>query len=230
MITQLPLNIQLRDNASFASFYVGDNLQTVKALTDLSSGLAEPFLYLWGPEGSGKTHLLQATCNAANEMNVASVYLPLQQWQTLSPLLLQDLEKVPLVCLDNVEAIVGNAIWEEALFHAFNKMKATQTRLVVAAEFSPLTLPLQLLDLKSRLAWGVTYQLHRLNDEQKLQALILRAEGRGLTLNDTVGRFILSRSSRDMNQLFKTLEMLDEASLAEQRRLTIPFVKHILGL
>lgn len=228
--TQLPLNIQLRDDATFASFFAGDNLQTVKALTRLSSGLDEPYVYLWGTKGSGKSHLLQATCNAANDVGVAAVYLPLQDWETLSPLVLQDLEKIPLVCLDDVQAIAGNPVWEEALFHAFNRIKAAESRLLISAEASPLNIDVQLPDLKSRLAWGVTYQLHRLDDEQKLQALILRAKIRGLSLNKTVGQFLLSRCPRDMNELFHTLETLDNASLAEQRRLTIPFVKHVLGV
>jgi DnaA family protein len=227
---QLPLNIQLRDDATFASFYEGDNLQVVKALTQLARGLDEPFLYLWGQKGAGKSHLLQAACHAASELNVAAVYLPLQEWRNLSPLVLQDLEKVPLVCLDDIESIAGNELWEEALFHAFNRIRSQNVRLVISSETSPLSLPIQLPDLKSRLAWGVTYQLHRLNDEQKLAALILRAGVRGLSLNKTVGQFLLSRCPRDMNELFHTLERLDDASLSEQRRLTIPFVKQVLGV
>lgn len=230
MAIQLPLNIQLRDDATFSSFFIGDNQQVTQALMRFASGQDDPFLYLWGAKGAGKSHLLQATCNSANEKGVSAVYLPLQEWPMLSPSVLQGIEKIPLICLDDVEAIAGNAIWEEALFHAFNRIKAVESRLLIAADCSPLTLPLKLPDLKSRLAWGTTYQLHRLSDEQKLQALMLRAKGRGLTLNPTVGQFLLSRCPRDMNELFRTLEVLDAASLAEQRRLTIPFIKQVLSL
>lgn len=230
MTIQLPLNIQLRIDSTFASFYEADNHQTVRALMQLARGQDEPFLYLWGAKGSGKSHLLQATCHAANQINVPAVYLPLAEWHSLSPVVLQDLEKIPLVCLDDIHSIAGQKIWEEALFHAFNRIKAAGTRLLVSAESSPLTIELKLPDLKSRLAWGVTYQLNRLNDENKLNALMLRAELRGLSLNKTVGRFLLSRCPRDMTELFHTLERLDNASLAKQRRLTVPFVKEILGV
>lgn len=227
---QLPLNIQLRDDATFASFYSGDNLQTVKALLRFSSGLDETSIYLWGTKGAGKSHLLQATCNAANELGVPAVYLPLQEWQTLSPVILKDLENIPLICVDDVQAITGNRAWEEALFHAYNRIKATATRLLVASDTSPFNIQIHLPDLKSRLTSGVTYQLHKLNDDQKLFALTLRAKVRGLSLSKTVGQFLLSRCSRDMNELFQTLETLDHASLAEQRRLTIPFIKQTLNI
>lgn len=230
MTAQLPLNIQLRIDSTFSSFYPGENEETVKALTRLASGLDEPFLYLWGRNGSGKSHLLQATCAAANQINVPAVYLPLSEWQHLSPLMLQDLEKIPLVCLDDIHSISSQSIWEEALFHAFNQIKATGTRLLIAAESSPLNLNIKLPDLKSRLAWGITYQLHSLNDDDKLNALILRAKMRGLTLNKTVGQFLLNHCPRDTIELFNTLEVLDNASLAKQRRLTVPFVKEVLGV
>ncbi len=94
----------------------------------------------------------------------------------------------------------------------------------------PAQLRVKLMDLKSRLGWGVVYHLHGLSDEQKLEALRLRAQGRGLELDGSVGRFLLRRCPRDMGQLFLMLEELDQASLAEQRRLTIPFVKDVLGV
>jgi DnaA family protein len=90
--------------------------------------------------------------------------------------------------------------------------------------------PIILPDLKSRLTSGATYQVHRLSDEQKINALQLRASKRGLQLTKTVGQFLLTRCSRDMPLLFSTLQKLDKASLAEKRRLTIPFVKKVLAL
>lgn len=230
MTAQLPLNILLRDDATFSSFYVGDNLETLKALTRFASGLDEPFLTIWSKNGAGKSHLLQAACHLASTLNVRSVYLPLEDYKNLSPIILQNLEKIPLVCLDDVHLIAGNTLWEEALFHAFNRIRSLSTRLLISMETSPLQSPFVLPDLKSRLAWGVAYQLHSMNDEQKLEALMQRAKARGLELNKGVGQFLLSRCPRNMTELFKTLDLLDQASLAEQRRLTVPFVKQVLGL
>lgn len=229
VISQLPLNIQLRDDATFASFFIGNNAQIIKAIQTFAHGKGEPFLFLWGSQSAGKSHLLQAVCHEASLLNISAVYLPLKEWQSLSPRLLEDVESRALVCLDDIQAIATQKEWEEALFHAFNRIRASQTRLLISADRAPSLLPLNLPDLKSRLSWGVTYHLQSLNDEQKLQALMLRAKARGLTLNKQAGQFLLTRSSRDMNQLFSVLDRLDHASLAEQRRLTIPFLKKILG-
>ncbi|MOA50116.1 DnaA regulatory inactivator Hda [compost metagenome] len=88
---------------------------------------------------------------------------------------------------------------------------------------------MKLPDLKSRLTLALVFQLHALSDEDKLRALQLRASRRGLHLTDEVGRFILTRGPRSMNLLFDLLDILDQASLQAQRKLTIPFLKEIFG-
>jgi DnaA family protein len=89
---------------------------------------------------------------------------------------------------------------------------------------------LSLEDLRSRLQWGLTYQVHSLTDEDKQQALQMRARARGLELSDDVAQYIIQRLPRDTNELFWQLARLDHASLAEQRKLTIPFVKKVLAI
>lgn len=249
---QLALDIQLRDDAVFSSFYPGDNLEAFRAAQQLVFG-DETFMYLWGGAGVGKSHLLQAACQGALESELTAVYIPLKKMAKLSISLFDDLEKMPLVCLDDIHAVSGNSTWEEALFHFYNRVRdrnqsqnqnqnqshnqnnpstntASKCHLMVSAEASPLHINLVLPDLKSRLAWGMTYQLHLMTDEQKLSALRLRAQCRGLELNPAVAQFLLSHCPRNMQALFQTLEKLDQASLAEQRRLTIPFVKQVLSL
>lgn len=230
MVAQLPLNIQLRDDSILESFYAGDNMEALQAITKLSRGIGEPFVYCWGPLSVGRTHLLQATCHAAMEAGITAAYIPLSKFNDLDPALLQGLDTLSLICLDDVQSIAGEPMWEEGLFHLFNRVRANNGRLLISANASPLHLALTLPDLKSRLAWGVVYQLHELSDAQKWHALALRAKCRGLQLNKTVSGFLLNRCSRNMAQLFQYLEILDKASLAEQRRLTIPFVKRILGI
>jgi len=227
---QLPLNIQLRDDATFSSFYPGDNIEVLSAIKQLIGRKENAFLYIWGQEGVGRSHLLQAACHAASEVNIAAVYVPLLEQRSSSTSILQDIDGIPLICIDDIQVIAGQSTAEEALFHLFNRVQLQGNVLLVAADISPKNLPIVLPDLKSRLASGVTYQLHRLNDEQKINALQLRATQRGLQLAKTVGQFLLSRCSRNMTELFSTLEKLDKASLAEQRRLTIPFVKQVLAL
>lgn len=230
MVAQLPLNIQLRDDATFASYYPGDNKEALIAVTEMARGVGESFMYLWGPLGSGRTHLLQAACHLANEQGLGALYIPLGSAFKTSLDLLQDIEVLPLICLDDVESIANRPEWEEALFHLFNRIRAQNSHLLIAADIPPMQLKIQLADLKSRLTWGVVYQLHTLNDEQKLLALQLRAHHRGLQLDTLVGRYLLNHCPRDMGELFQLLEQLDRASLTEQRRLTIPFVKYVLGM
>lgn len=230
MSAQLPLNMQLRDDSVLESFYAGENTQALQAIMKLSCGIGESFVYCWGQAGVGRTHLLQASCHRATETGVGAAYVPLSEFSNLNPSILQGLETLSLICLDDIHFIAGHLAWEEALFHLFNRIRAVNGRLLIAANDSPLHIAITLPDLKSRLAWGVVYQLHALNDEQKWHALALRAKCRGLQLNKTVSQFLLSRCSRNMAQLFQYLEILDKASLAEQRRLTIPFVKRILDI
>ncbi len=230
MGAQLPLNIQLRDDATLTSFYAGaDNPEALLAVTQMAQGVGEPFVYLWGPAGAGRTHLLQAASHAASECGMASLYIPLQT-KSLSSTILQGAEGIPLVCIDDIQNIAGQPGWEEGLFHLFNRIQMQKSRLLVAADVAPKNLKIILQDLQSRLSSGVVYQLHALNDEHKIKALQLRAIQRGLDLPDAVGGFLLSRCPRNMSELFLTLEKLDRASLAEQRRLTVPFVKQVLEL
>lgn len=230
MSIQLPLNIQLRDDATLESFYPGDNQEVLQAVHDLSEGIGEIFVYVWGSKGAGCSHLLQATLNRATELGVPAVYIPLHEKDSFDISIFQGLEELSLVCLDDLQSIAGDAVWEEAFFHLFNRIRENKRRLLVAANTPPMNLNLKLADLKSRLSWGVVYHLHELNDDQKLAALQLRASHRGLELSDQVGHFLLNRCSRNMSELFELLEILDKASLTEQHRLTIPFVKHILKI
>lgn len=230
VVEQLPLNIHWRDDATLASFYPGDNTEALKAVSELSGGIGEPFVYLWGQAGVGRTHLLQAACHHASEKGIAAFYLSFENIHSLSPSIVEGIEGISVVCLDDVENIVGKPEWEELLFHVFNRIRAENGRLLIASSVAPKDIQIQLPDLKSRFAWGVIYQLHRLTDDQKTDALQLRAYQHGLELSKSVGNFLLTHCSRNMSELFQLLGQLDRASLAEQRRLTIPFVKHVLDL
>lgn len=229
MIAQLPLGIGLREAATFANFVPGANAAVLHALAQAT----EPCLYLWGGAGSGRTHLLQAACHAEAECadrhaTGTTVYLPLGMHQEFAPSVLDGLEDLSLVCLDDVQAIAGAPAWETALFHLYNRLRETGTRLLVAGRAAPAGLGLRLPDLISRLNWGPVFQLHALEDEDKILALQLRARARGFELPEDVARYLLRRLPRDMHSLFDMLDELDTASLAAQRRLTIPFVRERL--
>lgn len=229
MSRQLSLNLQLRESASFENFCVGENPELVERLQAIALAEAVPSLpplFLWGETGSGKTHLLQAACRAAQACGHAPLYIPLAE-PDLSPALLEDAELAFLVCLDDVQAVAQNREWETALFALYERARTSGARLVAAGTSAPNGLGLALPDLVTRLGWGPVYQLHTLNDNDKLQALRQRAQQQGFELPLEVARYILSRYPRDLHSLFALLDRLDRAALASQRRVTVAFIQQL---
>ncbi len=227
---QLPLGVRLRADATFDNFVVGDNALVVEQLKSISAGQgAELSLMIHGQSGVGCSYLLQACCHQAEAQDLSAIYLPLSEVVELSVEILESLESYDLVCIDEMELIAGHRAWEEALFHLFNRLRETERRLIIAAHNRPDDIGLGLPDLTSRLNWGLVLQVRGLNDEQKVDALRAYERALGLNLSEDVLKFLLNRSQRNLTQMFQQLETLDQASLREKRRITIPFVKQVLG-
>ncbi|MEW6330660.1 MAG: DnaA regulatory inactivator Hda [Pseudomonadota bacterium] len=233
MSRQLPLNLRLKDASSFGNFLAGPNrealeqLRTAVVQVSTQADAKPSMIYLWGAQGAGKTHLLQAACRLAQELGVAPAYVPLADVMALTPSLLDGFEETPLVCLDDVERVAGKPEWEAALFSLVERLRAARGMLAVATTTLPDHLGLKLPDLASRLAWGTAYAMQPLADAQKLEAVQLRARHRGFEMPEDVARYILSRYPRDLVSLFSLLDRIDEASLTQQRRVTIPFLREL---
>jgi DnaA family protein len=234
MAQQLHLDVRLSDSLSFDNYLPARNREPVESLTSTVHMLAagrlpiDRVIFLWGEPASGKTHLLQATCRLAQQCgDIPFVYVPLAMMRKLSPEMLEGLERVALVCIDEVERICGEPGWEHALFTLFERMRDAGGVLVLAARVNPASLDVTLRDLATRLGWGVVYHIHALNETEILRALQLRARNRGLEMPETVARYVLHRYPRDAHSLFNLLERIDEASLARQRRITIPFLRSL---
>jgi len=226
---QLPLAIALVDRADFSSFVVGPNLEAVKRLEFAVNGKSsDGSIYLWGGTGSGKSHLLQAACRLAAERERSSLYLSLRDYATLAPELLDGLEKLNVVALDDVECVAGLAEWEAALFHLYNRAFESGAQLVFGAATAIAGAGIQLADLRSRLAWGFVFHLAELSEADKALALQKRAQLRGFDMPENVASYLLRHCQRDMRSLFVLLDQLDSATLAQQRRLTVPFVRDLL--
>jgi DnaA family protein len=220
--------VQLRDEATFDNFLPSPASRAlIAALRTQAGGSGEPIIYLYGPTGVGKSHLLQASCHL---VGAGSVYLPLGEVADCAPEeVLQGIETLKLVCLDDVDRVLGRADWELALFNLVNRARQSGCSLLVAGSAAPRVLAVDLADLRSRLGWGIVYQLAAAGDEEKLAILQFRAARRGLVLADEVCAYVVARASRDMDALLGVLDLLDRASLVEQRALSIPFVKSVLG-
>ena len=228
---QLPLDFRLDRRAVLERFEVCPaNRELSEALSRFQADAGPRFLYLHGPPEEGRSHLLQGVCQGLLPEGTKSYYLPLTMVKSLPPAALLDgLDAGGLLCLDDLEAVVGDIHWERALFHFFNRVQARGGRLFSAAILPPSALSLRLPDLASRFASGAVYRLHPLGEQEQAALLRQRVKERGLRLEDNTLRFILERSQRSTGALMALLEQLDQASMAARRPLTIPFIKEICG-
>ena len=225
---QLPLGLSLRESARFNSFYSGQNLETVQGLQQAARGQGEAFVYVVAAAGMGKTHLLQAACVDAAACGRSCSYLPLRDLLDFTPAVFDDLEQLDLICIDDVTAIAGHDDWERGLFDLFNRVRQGSGTLLMAGAARPDQAGFLLPDLVSRLGWGVTYVMKPLAEQDVIAALDCRARVRGLELPEETAQYLLKRYPRDLSTLFALFDTLDTASLVEQRRLTVPFVRAVL--
>lgn len=228
MSVQLALGVKLRDSSVFASYYPGRNQPAVDALRAAQVGKPPTCIFLHGPAASGKSHLLQALSADASRLGHAVAYFPLGEVASLGPELLAGYGDLSCVCIDDVETIAGRDDWERALFRLHQQLDERQGRLVVASEVPPAATGIALADLRSRFGGGLVLSLQPLDEQEQISALQLRAQIRGFELPLDTAQFLLRRLPRDMGSLCELLDELDDASLAAQRRLTVPFVREII--
>lgn len=227
-MSQLALPLRLADHAVFSSFHAPGNEALVATLVDIATPTGKGHghgCWLWGASSSGKTHLLQAVCDRAGDR---AVYIPLAALAAAGPAVLEGLASRDRVCIDDIEIVAGNAAWERALFALCNQVLDAAGQLIIAASMAPRECPFALADLRSRFSRLPVFHLRDLDDEQRVAALQLRAEHRGLELPVETARYLMHRSRRDMGSLYTLLDKLDLESLRAQRRLTIPFVRGVL--
>jgi DnaA family protein len=224
-ITQLALRLSPNAVYKFSNFLFAQP-EVEQALIELTESNKDDYLYFSGEAGVGKTHLLIALAEHCQSKGKSALYLSFKELVgSASADILQGLEAHQLVCLDDLNLVVGQRDWEEALFHCFNRLKEAKSQIVIAANVNPASLSFALPDLASRLATGLVLHLDDMSDEQKQLALIEQAKFRGLELDLTTAQYLMRRCGRDMHTLMSVLTDLDKASLREQRRLTIPFIR-----
>jgi DnaA family protein len=232
-VSQLTLSVQLPDDETFASFKSQSNQMVVQQLTHFLDQITKSnkqvhSMYLFGLSGVGKSHLLHASCAYADTLGITSLCLSFSELTQLSVDVLDGLENIDLVCLDDIQLIAGNKKWRQGVFDLYNRMVEQNKCLIITGDQSVTNLNISLPDLVSRLSWGLTEQVKPLSDEEKSVSLQYRAQQRGLYISDEVASFLINRLSRDMTSLIAALEQLDQASIREQRRITIPFIKDVL--
>lgn len=234
--TQLALSVQLPDDEVFDSYLSESNRSVVSQLSLFveSTVKIDPnqpnCFYLFGLSGVGKSHLLHASSAYASQIGLTSVCLSCEELLSLSVEVLEGLETINFICLDDIQLVAGDKRWEQAFFDLYNRVLENNNTLLISGDQSVSQLGLMLPDLLSRLSWGLTEQLKPMNDEEKIAALQFRAAKRGLMLSDDAANYLLNRLSRTMKNLIDSLDTLDKASIREQRKITIPFIKDVLKL
>jgi len=225
---QIPLQLEPRRPDRFEDFIAGPNAIALDAVRHL---LEEPggVLFLSGPRGSGKSHLLNALCHAALQAGLAAFYIALEHLPQEAAAGLEGLQKLDLVCVDDLDSVAGDPVWEQALFRCFNEIRDARGRLLVSSARPLASLPLQLPDLKSRLAWGVRQNLQPPDDEGKLAVLQQRARTLRIEVPLDVQKYLLKYGRRDMASLLAALERLKDAAFVDKRKITVPLAREVLG-
>ena len=214
-MSQLLLNIAPDRQPTLDNFVVGHNLELLSALRHaLAVSGSERCFYVWGESGSGKSHLLQACVRAAQDMQKSAIYV-----RGGVP------KSAAVVAVDDVEQL-GEAA-QIGLFNLYNQMRESGGMLLVSGKESVLHLKLR-DDLRTRLGWGLVYQVHALSDEEKAVALSQHAQAKGFALSPEITQYLLRHGRRDLPSLLMALDALDAHSLSLHRAPSVPLLKEIL--
>lgn len=234
---QLVLPVSFRKQDSLSTFVKGANehlvsyIQSTIKHVDASPQASQRISVMTGASGSGKSHLLLATCEQASLQGLSHQYIDISQIVNMPTELLIGFINKDVVCIDNLQVIDAMNEWQVALFDTINQFTELNGRLLlIATSHSISAMEFTLPDLKTRLMWGTNFTLQPLNDEDKHKALVKHMHVMGVSYTDDVVAFLIKRTSRSMHELINTIDALNKASLEKKRKITIPFVKSVLKL
>ncbi|WP_017445988.1 DnaA regulatory inactivator Hda [Gayadomonas joobiniege] len=229
---QLTIDFKFEIEANFDLFYGKGNellLASLQAFVASDARTAsQQIIYLYGPKGSGKSHLLQAACHLAEQKSLTSQYLPSHYLLQMPLEFTFGLEHNQLIVVDDVDTLKINHTWQAGLFDLINRVIEQGHKIIFAASVPANESGIELPDLISRLNWGQKWRVRPLGDEARMQMLKMRAQARGIPMQEEVASFIINRCQQDNASIMACLNKLDKQSLAKKRRFTIPFVKEVM--
>ncbi|WP_397391110.1 DnaA regulatory inactivator Hda [Polynucleobacter sp.] len=241
---QFALDIGHTPKPSLNNFLAGENLALHSALLALvkaweinapressENPLNQRWIYWWGPEGSGRTHLLSAIGDAAQALGLE--YFPLTPNEPISWVRLEESlpnlcasDKPSVITVDDVDRLDERLV--ASLFRILNAIHGSKAiHIFMAGNAAPGALSLR-EDLRTRLGWGLIFQTHLLGDDEKIEALQQAAQARGLVLSPEVLPWLINRFYRDMPNLMALIDALDAYSLETKRAVTLPLVRELL--
>jgi DnaA-homolog protein len=215
MNEQLVLEIAPAIVPTLANYLPGSNLQALQALREFAGGLRNTqFITLWGPKGSGKSHLLHAVG--------AAVLTPASPREAFDAA-----QQAELVAIDDVHAMDPRQ--QISIFSLYNLTRQDQRKAMVASCAMPVAQCSVREDLRTRMAWGLVFGLSPLTDAQASSAVVASAAQRGVQIAPDVAPYLLNRFARDMGTLMRIVDALDKYSLQTKRAITLPLVRELIA-
>jgi DnaA-homolog protein len=226
---QLTLRFPLRGQFRLDDFVAGDDVELLAQLGALGRDRRFQSLWLAAEPCSGKSHLLQGACHAVAAGGGLVAYLPARELRGDTEAL-SGLGGFALVAVDDADLLIGARRSEEALLSLYLDLATTGGVLLTAAGTTPAALVFALPDLGSRMRAAQCFRVRALGDEDKAEVARRYAARSGIELRDDALRFLMQRGSRDPARLLRQIDVLDAAALSAHRRVTVPFIKSVLGL
>ncbi|MBU2881367.1 DnaA regulatory inactivator Hda [Psychrosphaera sp. B3R10] len=229
---QLLLPVTLNPRLSFDTF-VEPEKSSGLITSVLKEGIDESeftFYLIVGSDDVGKSHILNACCHHANRKGKTSMLMPMEQVIGLPTETIDGLEKVDVLCIDDLNLVLKDHDWQIAIFNLFNSMQQNKSTLIISSNVLPAEMEITLPDLASRMQWGTLFQLTGLNNDEKVKALITHANDMSFELPEDVAKLMLNRLPRKMSFLMQALYLLSRQTIEKKRKVTVPFAKEVLEI
>ena len=214
------------NKSSLSGFYTSKaNLELITFLRDKNFS---DDLFIYGATNSGKTYLLQAICNEYSSLDKTSFYVPLKHAIGYGTEILESLENIDLICIDGIEAVISDKLWERAIFNLINRAFSSKSRLILTSSSSLESLNFLLPDLESRIRRIQSYELYSIDDTEIYDALNHISNIASIKLGEKEAKYLITYSKRDISNLVEVLESLDKLSLELKRKISIPLIKELI--
>ena len=228
-MSQIALPLSFDRQFSFDNYISKNRDFIVTSLSGLINGNADNIVGLWGVADCGKTHLLNACAHYAREQSVVFQLYEGAQLLEYEPVQFGDAEPSAILAVDNLDAICGYRDWEERFYRFINQCRDEDARLLFTLSSKPQDLICKLPDFQSRLNWGLLLELPLADDNGVRNIVTQRAKLLGLELSREVVSYLFTHYSRRLSDQMEILQVLDKASLRQQKKITVPLIKQVLS-